>query len=85
MTTTLAFNELKKVNNEIKLGLRDMYNRKEINHSVKDYFLMRKTQLGRFYLLPRISQIHKRKHKRYIREHHCRWHQGLFATFKSNQ
>ena len=47
---------LKKVNNEVKSVLRDMFNQKEINNKVRDY-LMKKPQLGRFYLLPK---IHKR-------------------------
>ena len=49
---------LKKVNNEIKSVLRDMFNRKEINNKVRDCLIMKKPQLGRFYLLPK---IHKRK------------------------
>ena len=48
---------LKKVNNEVKSVLRDMFNRKEINNKVRDYLIMKKPQLGRFYLLPK---IHKR-------------------------
>ena len=48
---------LKKVNNEVKSVSRDMFNGKEINNKVRDYLIMKKPQLGRFYLLPK---IHKR-------------------------
>ena len=48
---------LKKVNNEIKSVLRDMFNLKEIKNNVRDYLIMKKPQLGRSYLLPK---IHKR-------------------------
>ena len=34
-----------------------MLNRKEINNKVRDYLIIKKPQLGRFYLLPK---IHKR-------------------------
>ena len=47
---------LKKVNNEIKSVLRDMFNQKEIKNKVRVY-LIEKPRLGRFYLLPK---IHKR-------------------------
>ena len=47
----------KKVNNEVKSVLRDMFNRKEINNKVRDYLITKKPQLVRFYLLPK---IHKR-------------------------
>ena len=43
---------LKKFNNEVKSVLRHMFNRKEINNKVRDYLLMNKPQLGRYYLLP---------------------------------
>ena len=48
---------LLKINNKKKSLLRDMFNWKEINNKVRDYFFMKKLQLGRFYLLPK---IHKR-------------------------
>ena len=48
---------LKKVNIEVKSVLRDMFNQKEINNKVRDYPILKKPQLGRFYLLPK---IHKR-------------------------
>ena len=48
---------LKKVNNEVKSMLRDMFNRKEINNKVRDYLLMKKSLLGKFYLS---RKIHKR-------------------------
>ena len=48
---------LKKVNNEVKSVLRDMFNRKKINNKVWVYLIMKKPELGRFYLLPK---IHKR-------------------------
>ena len=47
----------KKVNIEVKSVLRDMFNWKEINNKVREYLIMKKPQLGRFYLLPK---IHKR-------------------------
>ena len=34
-----------------------MFNQKEENNKVRDYLIMKKPQLGRFYLLPK---IHKR-------------------------
>ena len=49
---------LKKVNNEVKSVRRDMFNRKEIRNKVSGYLFIKKPQLGRFYLLPK---IHKRK------------------------
>ena len=48
---------LKKVNNEVKSVLRDMFNRKKINNKVWVYLIMKKPELGRFYLLPK---THKR-------------------------
>ena len=51
---------LKKVNNEIKSVLRNMFNRKEINNKVRGYLLMKKPQLGRVYLL---RKIYKRTSK----------------------
>ena len=47
---------LKKVNNEVKSVLRDLFNRKEINNKVRDYLIMKKPQLGRFYLLPKMHK-----------------------------
>ena len=47
---------LKKVNNEIKSVLWDMFNRKKIHNKVRDYLLMKKPQLGRFYLLPKVHK-----------------------------
>ena len=49
-------NASKKVNNEVKSVLRDMFNRKGINNNVRDYLIMKKPQLGRFYLLPKIHK-----------------------------
>ena len=34
--------------------MRDMFNRKEINNKVRDYLIMKKPQLGKFYILPKI-------------------------------
>ena len=48
---------LKYVNYEVKSVLQDMFNQKEENNKVRDYLIMKKPQLGRFYLLPK---IHKR-------------------------
>ena len=48
---------LKKVNNEVKSVLQDMFNRKEINSKDREYLIVKKPQLGRFYLFP---EIHKR-------------------------
>ena len=50
-------NPLQKVNTEIKSVLRDMLNRKEIDKKIMDYLLIKRPQLGGFYLLPK---IHKR-------------------------
>ena len=47
---------LQKVNKEIKDILRDMLNRKEIDKKIMDYHIMKKTQLGRFYLLPKMHK-----------------------------
>jgi len=52
-----ASNPLTNVNNEIKEVLNDMQNKKEIDKKTKNYLLVNKPQLGRFYLLPK---IHKR-------------------------
>ena len=49
---------LQKVKKEIKDILIDMLNRKEIDKKIMDYLIMKKPQLGRFYLLPK---IHKRR------------------------
>ena len=43
---------------EIKHLLRDTLNRKEIDKKIMDYLIMKKSQLGRFYLLPK---THKRR------------------------
>ena len=51
-------NPLQKLNTEIKSVLRDILNRKEINKKIMDYLLIKRPQLGRFYLLPK---THKRK------------------------
>ena len=48
---------LQKVNSEIKSVLRDMFNLKEIDQKIMNYLTVKKPQLGRFYLLPK---IHKR-------------------------
>ena len=50
-------NPLQKVNTEIKSVLIGMLNRKEINKKIMEYLLIKRPQLGRFYLLPK---IHKR-------------------------
>ena len=50
-------NPLQKVNTEIKSVLIGMLNRKEINKEIMEYLLIKRPQLGRFYLLPK---IHKR-------------------------
>ena len=50
-------NTLQKVNGEIKSVLRDMFNLKEIDQKIMNYLTVKKPQLGRFYLLPK---IHKR-------------------------
>ena len=50
-------NPLRKVNTEIKSVLKDMLNRKEIDKNIMDYLLIKRPQLGRLYLLPK---IHKR-------------------------
>ena len=47
---------LQKVNKEIKGILRDMLNRKEIYKKIMDYLIMKKLQLGRFYLFPKIHK-----------------------------
>ena len=48
---------MQKVNTEIKSVLRDILNCKEIDTKIMDYLLMKRPQLGRFYLL---SKIYKR-------------------------
>ena len=50
-------NTFQKVNSEIKSVLRDMFNLKEIDQKIMNYLTVKKPQLGRFYLLPK---IHKR-------------------------
>ena len=47
---------LQKVNKEIKDILRDMLNRKEIDKKIMDYLIMKKPQLRKFYLLPKIHK-----------------------------
>ena len=50
----LNSNTLQKVNSEIKSVLRGMFNRKEIDQKTMNYLTLKKSQPGRFYLLPRI-------------------------------
>ena len=45
---------MQKVNTEIKSLLRYMLIRKEIDKKLMDYLLIKRPQLGRFYLLPKI-------------------------------
>ena len=47
---------LQKVNKEIKDILRDMLNHKEINKNLMDCLIMKKLQLGKFNLLPKINK-----------------------------
>ena len=49
-------NPLQKVNTKIKSGLTDMLNCKEIDKKIMNYLLTKQLQLGRFYLLPKISK-----------------------------
>ena len=49
-------NSFQKVNTEIKSLLRDMLNRKEIDEKIMDYLLIKRPQLGTFYLLPKIQK-----------------------------
>ena len=49
---------LQKINKEIKDILRHMLNCKVIDKKIMNYLIMKKPQLGRFYLLPK---IHKRR------------------------
>ena len=49
-------NPLQKVNTEIKSVLIGMLNRKEINKEIMEYLLIKRPQLGRFYLLPKIHK-----------------------------
>ena len=51
-------NSLQKVNTETLL--RDMLNRKNVDEKIIDYLLIKRPQLGTFYLLPK---IHKRSRK----------------------
>ena len=57
MYCKLKSNTLQKVNSETKSVLRDMFNLKEIDQKIMNYLTVKKPQLGRFYLLPK---IHKR-------------------------
>ena len=50
-------NTLQKVNSEINSVLREMFNLKEIHQKIMSYLAVKKPQLGRFYLLPK---LHKR-------------------------
>ena len=43
-----------KVNGEIKSVPRDMFKLKEIDQKIMNYLTVKKAQLGRFYLLPKI-------------------------------
>ena len=47
---------LQKINKKIKYILRDMLNRKEIDEKIMDYIIMKKPQLCRFYLFPKIHK-----------------------------
>ena len=47
-------NTLQKVNGEIKSVPRDMFKLKEIDQKIMNYLTVKKAQLGRFYLLPKI-------------------------------
>ena len=47
---------LQKVNSEIKSVLRDIFNLKEIDQKIINYLTVKKLQLGRFYLLPKIHK-----------------------------
>ena len=49
-------NPLQKVNTGIKSVLRNMLNRKEIDKRIMDNLLIKRPQLGRFYLLPKIQK-----------------------------
>ena len=49
-------NSFQKINTEIKSLLRDMLNRKEIDEKIMDYLLIKRPQLGAFYLLPKIQK-----------------------------
>ena len=49
-------NPLQKVNTGIKSVLRNMLNRKEIDKRIMDDLLIKRPQLGRFYLLPKIQK-----------------------------
>ena len=51
-------NPLEKVKNRIKTTLKQMVRKKEIETKVMEYLIVKRPQLGRFYLLPK---IHKRK------------------------
>ena len=47
---------LQKVNSEIKSVLRDIFNLKETDQKIMNYLTVKKLQLGRFYLLPKIHK-----------------------------
>lgn len=88
VTLTRNGDAFKKCSNEINSVLRDMFNRKEINHKVRDYLLMRKPQLSRLHLLPK---FHKRASNALGRSNnnsnnttYFRGDQGLPATFIPN-
>ena len=49
-------NTLQKVNSEIKSVRRDMCKLKEIDKKIMNYLTVKKAQLGRFYLLPKIHK-----------------------------
>ena len=55
---TIEQSPLEKVSNRIKTNLKEMVRKKEIETKVMEYLLVKRPQLGRFYLLPK---IHKRK------------------------
>ena len=47
-------NTLQKVNSDIKSVLRDMFNLQEVDQKIMNYLTVKKPQLSRFYLLPKI-------------------------------
>ena len=46
----------RKLIRKLKTFLRDMLNRKEIDKKIMDYLIMKKPQLDRFYLLPKVQK-----------------------------
>ena len=45
---------LPKVNSEVEDILGDILHRKDVKKKIMDFFIIKKTQLDRFYLLPKI-------------------------------